>query len=179
MTSRRRALAALTASVLVPISLLLLGSGSSPKFGAPLPNLTVTQQARFADGREAFSRLQTVADGLGPVYNNPSCLACHFGPAAGGGGTFIETRFGRMIDGVFDPMTDFGGTLIQKSGIGFFNNVNFVGEVVPPQATIVAGRRTTPIFGLGLVVQFPTAPSSSSKFKSGNSPLTPLAVSTW
>ena len=33
--------------------------------------------------------------------------------------------------------------------------MNFVGEVVPPQATIVARRRTIPLFGLGLVDAVP------------------------
>ena len=36
-------------------------------------------------------------------------------------------------------MTQFGGSLIQKSGIGLYNGVNFVGETVPRQATISAG----------------------------------------
>src|SRR5262249_12372096 len=40
---------------------------------------------------------------------------------------------------------------------GRFNGVNFVGEVVPRRATIVAGRRTTPLFGLGLVGAVPDA----------------------
>ena len=48
-------------------------------------------------------------------------------------------------------MTEFGGPLVQSRGIGLFNGVNFVGEVVPAQATIVAHRRTSPLFGLGLI----------------------------
>jgi CxxC motif-containing protein (DUF1111 family) len=35
------------------------------------------------------------------------------------------------------------------------NGVSFVGEVVPPQATITARRRTTPLFGFGLVHNVP------------------------
>ena len=101
-------------------------------------------------------------EGIGPVFNDVSCAACHSTPAVGGGSTTIETRFGRMLNGQFDPMTEFGGSLIQKQGIGLFNGVNFVGEVVPPQATIVAGRRTTPLFGLGLVGAVPDRPSSRS-----------------
>src|SRR5262249_22993298 len=34
---------------------------------------------------------------------------------------------------------------------------DYVGEVVPPEATIVAGRRTTSLFGLGLVDAVPDA----------------------
>jgi len=48
-------------------------------------------------------------------------------------------------------MTAAGGSLIQDHAIGLANGVTFVPEVVPTDATIVAGRRTTPLFGLGLV----------------------------
>jgi hypothetical protein len=40
-------------------------------------------------------------------------------------------------------------------GIGLFNGVDFVGEVVPPEANVVAGRRVNPLFGLGLVDAVP------------------------
>jgi CxxC motif-containing protein (DUF1111 family) len=62
-----------------------------------------------------------------------------------------------VLNGQFDPMTEFGGSLIQTTGIGLYNGVDFVGEVVPVQATISAGRRTTPLFGLGLVNAVPDA----------------------
>jgi CxxC motif-containing protein (DUF1111 family) len=103
-----------------------------------------------------------VEEGLGPVFNEASCVACHNVGATGGGSTRLETRFGLTVNGVFDPLDGFGasglslgGSLIQDHGIGFFNGVNFVGEVVPPQANTVARRRTTPLFGLGLVDNVP------------------------
>jgi CxxC motif-containing protein (DUF1111 family) len=132
-----------------------MGGGSGPNFGDPLPRLTTDLRTRFTAGKAAFSEVEGVADGIGPVFNDVSCAACHSTPAVGGGSTIIETRFGRIAGGQFDPMTDFGGSLIQKQGIGLFNDVTFVGEVVPPEATIVAGRRTTPLFGLGLVGAVP------------------------
>jgi CxxC motif-containing protein (DUF1111 family) len=120
-----------------------------------LPGVSVGLRARFAAGQANFETVDTVPGGLGPVFNNNSCVSCHSSPAAGGGSNTLETRFGRMVDGQFDPTADFGGSLIQKQGIGLFNGANFVGEVVPPEATIVAGRRTTPQFGLGLVEAVP------------------------
>jgi CxxC motif-containing protein (DUF1111 family) len=93
---------------------------------------------------------------LGPVFTENSCARCHGGQAAtGGSGPRLVTRIGRITNGQFDPMVEFGGPLIQNRGIGFFNGVNFVGEVVPSEATIVARRRTTPLFGLGLVDAVP------------------------
>jgi CxxC motif-containing protein (DUF1111 family) len=52
-------------------------------------------------------------------------------------------------------MVRLGGSLIQTDGIGAAGGCTFVGEVVPREATIVAGRRATPIFGLGLVDAVP------------------------
>jgi CxxC motif-containing protein (DUF1111 family) len=69
----------------------------------------------------------------------------------------VETRFGTTTAGAFDHLVALGGSLIQTDGIGPQGACDFVGEVVPPQATIVAGRRTTPLFGLGLVDAVPDA----------------------
>ena len=52
-------------------------------------------------------------------------------------------------------LTQFDGELLHSKGIGLFNGVNFVGEVVPAVANVVAMRRTTPLFGLGLVDAVP------------------------
>jgi CxxC motif-containing protein (DUF1111 family) len=155
MASRKQLVVAGASVALVALSVSLLGGGSNPQFGDPLPNLPADLSARFTAGLANFSTADTVPKGLGPVFNDVSCVACHSSPVAGGGSTTIETRFGRLLNGQFDPMTDFGGSLIQKQGIGVYNGVNFVGEVVPAQATIVAGRRTTPLFGLGLVNNVP------------------------
>ena len=155
MISRARLLAAASAAVALPLSFLLMGGGAGPNFGDPLPKLPADLLGRFNAGKASFVTVETVPEGLGPVFNDVSCVACHSSPAVGGGSTTIETRFGRITNGQFDPMTEFGGSLIQKQGIGLWNGVNFVGEVVPPTATIVAGRRTTPLFGLGLVGAVP------------------------
>src|SRR3977135_3563405 len=58
-----------------------------------------------------------------------------------------RTRSGRTgSDGTFDPLAGLGGSLLQDHAIA-----NFVPEVVPAEATVIAKRRTTPLFGLGLV----------------------------
>ena len=151
MSSRKGMAAAVFGAVLIMLAFSASGGNRGPNFGDPLPGLTSDLQARFAAGQANFEIVDTVPGGLGPVFNDTACANCHSGPATGGGSTILETRFGRMVNGQFDPMTAFGGSLIQNNGIGRFNGVNFVGEVVPKQATIVAGRRTTPLFGLGLV----------------------------
>jgi CxxC motif-containing protein (DUF1111 family) len=123
--------------------------------GDPVPGLGADEQARFADGKDEFEQVEDIAEGLGPVLNDTSCTACHSIPASGGGSETLETRFGTLVGGVFDPLAQQGGSLIQVKGIGQAGACTFTGETVPPEATVVAQRRTTPLFGLGLVDAVP------------------------
>lgn len=128
---------------------------AGPGFGDPLPGLTAAQRQRFLDGKDAFEEEEGAADGLGPVFNDISCVACHDSPASGGGSTVITTRFGRFANGRFDPLINRGGPVIQRQGIVGLGGFQFQGEVVPSQANRVAGRRATQVFGFGLVDAVP------------------------
>ena len=166
MTIRKATGASLLATLLIVMTIACLGSGVGPSFGDPLAGLNAAQLAQFNAGLAAFNFSVSVTKGLGPVFNAPvsdgivpgiSCATCHTDPASGGGSsTQLETRFGCVTaDGVFDPLVNLGGSLMQNQGIGQVgtppNGFFFAGEVVPPQANVVAGRRTTPLFGAGLV----------------------------
>jgi CxxC motif-containing protein (DUF1111 family) len=125
----------------------------APDFGEPLANLTADELARFDAGLDEFLEVEEVDEGLGPVFNEAACATCHNNPVGGTTGR-AETRFGRIVNGAFDPMTEFGGSLIQDQGIGFVSSggdFTFVREEVPAGATVTAGRITTQLFGLGLV----------------------------
>ena len=128
-----------------------------PGFGDPLAGLTPAQQSAFSSGRTEFNSAEEVDEGLGPVFNGRSCAECHNVPAAGGGSALVETRFGRTTNGQFDPMAEFGGSLIQTFAVGPADGSThqYLAETVPAAATIRAGRRTTPLFGLGLVDAVP------------------------
>ena len=144
-----------TASLIALVStLVLLGpvaAGAEESFGNPISGLTGDERARFAAGREVFVENETIADGVGPVFNDDSCVACHVAPVPGGGSSRTVTRFGRRARGGFDPLAELGGSLMQSQGIGEQGECSFVAEIVPPTANVVAERRTTPLFGLGLV----------------------------
>ncbi len=134
------------------------GHPPPPDFGQPLRGLTDEQEERFEAGLDEFSEVETAEEGLGPVFNDVSCGTCHNVPAIGGGSEILETRFGRTgDDGLFDSMNEYGGSLIQKNGIGLAGECEYLSEIVPPGATIVAERRSTPLFGLGLVDATPDA----------------------
>lgn len=125
-------------------------------FGAPLPGLTAAELARFNLGRTGFATPEDVADGLGLVFNADNCAACHRQQGIGGGdATIFATRFGTITGGKFDPLIRFGGPVLQGKGIKTPDGTVIPPENVPPQATIVAHRRTTPLFGYGLVDAIP------------------------
>ena len=126
-------------------------------FGDPLSTLTTSQLNQFDAGKDEFSQEENVADGLGPVFNGRSCAECHNSPAAGGDSDITETRFGTITNHQFDPLSQFGGSLIQSQGIGGEPGAtcDVHGEVVPTEATINIKRKTTPLFGLGLVDNVP------------------------
>jgi CxxC motif-containing protein (DUF1111 family) len=131
------------------------GADAPVKFGDPFAALTATELIRFTAGLDDFKEVEEAADGLGPVFNGVSCAACHSNPVVGGDSNILETRFGRMDGKKFDPMTDAGGSLIQTDGIDPAHGC--IGETVPAGATVIAKRKTTPLFGLGLVDHVPDA----------------------
>jgi CxxC motif-containing protein (DUF1111 family) len=124
-----------------------------PAAGEALAALTTAQRADFAAGRGEFTEVEDVNDGLGPVFNERSCAECHNVPAAGGGSRRRVTRFARRTNGVFDALASLGGSLRQDHAIGGRDGSphNFRPEIVPAAANVVVQRRSTPLFGLGLV----------------------------
>jgi CxxC motif-containing protein (DUF1111 family) len=136
--------------------MLLTGSAIAVaplKYGDPLPELTQEEMDLFSEGREDFMEEEKPEDGLGPVFNDVSCARCHSNPAVGGDSNVLETRFGRPGNQGFDPMSGVGGSLLQSQGIDCLGEK--VVEKVPDDSTIVAQRKTTPLFGLGLVDNVP------------------------
>ena len=96
-------------------------------FGDPLPNLTRAQLPPiFRDGLEDFLDEDTAESGLGWFV---SCVARHCA-VPGGASTILETRFGRLANGHFDPLEEAGGSLLHQSAIA-----PLVQEVVPHRPT--------------------------------------------
>lgn len=48
----------------------------------------------FAQDQASFEEQETIADGLGPVYNDKSCVNCHQNPVSGGISQITELRAG-------------------------------------------------------------------------------------
>jgi len=129
----------------------------------PLPGLTPAQLVDFNTGLDEFEEVDTVEEGLGPVFNGKSCAECHAVPSTGGSepnvGVGRETRISRIFNGRFDPLdgsvsVDRGGQLLQQRAI-VVPGCTVKAEVVPSEATIVSSRNSTPLFGAGLMEAIP------------------------
>jgi CxxC motif-containing protein (DUF1111 family) len=75
----------------------------------------LTDQSTFEADREVFEEIETIEEGLGPVFNARACAECHSNPVIGGNSQVSELRAG-YFDGkrfVEHP----GGSLIQERAI--------------------------------------------------------------
>ena len=155
---------------------------SSPaQFGDPLPGLSTTEGTNFAVGQAQFQVFDGPADGLGPIFNAQSCVACHTQPitstnpsvtpnganpaivsgiTTGGASAITEIRAGALDANAnfvpgrmdFNPLTNEDGTLFHLASLTPASQ-----ETVPANATIVAHRKANPLFGAGLIEAIPDA----------------------
>jgi CxxC motif-containing protein (DUF1111 family) len=155
-----------------------LSAADSENLTNPLPGLTAQEEDDFTAGLEDFLEVETVADGLGPVFNGKSCAECHAVPSVGGSepnvGVARETRIGRLFKGGFDPLdgsvsesVNRGGGLLQQRAINV-PGCHLKGEVVPPEATFVSLRISTPLFGAGLMEAIPQKTIEDNALIPGN-----------
>jgi CxxC motif-containing protein (DUF1111 family) len=84
-------------------------------FGVSNGLLTATTSPTFAEAQETFQEVDAIADGLGPVFNDTSCVACHQNPVTGGGSQTTEFRAGNTVNGIFTDHP--GGSLINDRAI--------------------------------------------------------------
>jgi mono/diheme cytochrome c family protein len=111
-------------------------------------------------GAQLFSAAFTPAEGLGPLFNGQSCVACHAEPVAGGmgpGGLAPVLRVGRLHDGVFDPLDGSGGPVARAHSVTELGIGCGVLPGIPAQANLVSLRNTPALFGAGLIDAIPEA----------------------
>lgn len=141
---------------------------AAPRAGAPLRGLGAADLERFAAGRRAFERSHGIETGLGPVFNDSGCNRCHNRKGVGGAGLQVAVLAGRLEGGVFDPLSTQGGPTFATASVLLEPSASVrraiprcslprLGEPIPPEANVVTRRRTTPLFGLGLVDATPDA----------------------
>src|SRR3982750_2485612 len=116
---------------------------------------TSTTDSNFATFKANFQAEEEIDEGLGPIFNAEGCAVCHDAGAIGGASaTRIERRYGRFVNGLFDPLGNRGGSLRQLFTVGRFTGASGQAcnpplEVEPAEATVHnVGRLPPPLFGL-------------------------------
>lgn len=172
MRSSKRKLGFQLASVLVLGGAAFLASASGAEaytpqpLGSALPFLSHHLQDEFTAGKATFSHDFTLAEGLGPIYNDTACINCHgtAGGIAGGsdtegvGSTHNTTHIGLDNHGYYDPLRYEGGPLLDVHAIAEDGaTCSFTGGTVPANANITSTRHSPPVFGFGLIDAIPDA----------------------
>ena len=135
-------------NTIVPALVLsVLGApGDEELLDGPIAGLSHAQTHLFIRGDEEFGRKFSFQDGLGPVFNAPSCDSCH----PGDGRAHPEcpfTRFGRYEDdGTFNPMPDHGGPQLQDRTVP-----GYPPEALPEGEVVTSVFLAPPTTGLGLL----------------------------
>lgn len=125
-------------------ALLTAPTPAGDVFDAPLEGLSTDQLAAFARGDKAFSHLFGTVEGLGPIFNQPSCERCHAGDGRGNPRTIL-IRFGRTAGPITDPILSEGGPQLQD------HSIPGVQPEVLPAGVAESPRTGPPIFGIGLI----------------------------
>jgi len=137
--------AALALMLVACSDLLTSAPDAGDVFDGPLDGLSPTELAAFVRGDEEFGRRFSPAVGLGPIFNDVSCAACHSGDGRGRPGNAL-TRIGSPDDDMFRSL---GGPQIQDRAIP-----GALAEHVPAGVAISL-RLPPPVFGVGLIESIP------------------------
>jgi len=123
-------------------------------FAAPAPTEAPTgfdgktnglvDQATYDTDRLNFEKVDTISDGLGPIYNATSCVVCHEAPVTGSASQFGNLRYGKF-DGT-NFIAPSGGTMLQERAIDVA-----IQSQVPSDANVKIFRISLNLLGDGFV----------------------------
>jgi CxxC motif-containing protein (DUF1111 family) len=123
-------------------------------------NGMVDQATHDADRTKFFEEVENQTNGLGPTFNQTSCVSCHSNPKAGGNSTTVEQRAGHLdASGNFQNpsvVINAGKNVIpDRSLINNFAICPQAQERTPDTETIRASRAANDLFGEGFVEAVP------------------------
>lgn len=111
-----------------------------------IPGLTPHQEREHLIGDEAFGKIFSPKDGLGPIFVQNSCSSCHVGNGKGHPST-VFTRFAN-VNGTLgvDYLLTKGGPQLQERSIA-----GYPAEVLPSEANVFSERMAPAVMGLGFI----------------------------
>ena len=111
-------------------------------------------------GAALFEASFSVEEGLGPLYIEKSCKACHGSPRLGGmgpEGLGLHMRVGKMVNGSYDQLDGRGGPVARSHSIAELGvNCSLIAGM-PVEADVVSLRNAPSLFGAGLIDSIPDA----------------------
>ena len=110
------------------------------RFDQPLDGLDNAELGNFERGQKQFRRAFSVVEGLGPIFNNVSCISCHSGDGRGRPENIL-VRFSRGTDLALGE----GGPQLQALAIPGAEAERL------PSGVDVSPRMPPPVFGVGLI----------------------------
>lgn len=155
------------------LGLALLVAGATAMGGAALLSRSWPLQASSPSptrGAELFSTTFKPEQGLGPLFNETSCVSCHNSPSAGGSGAeglSTVLRVGQLTTGQFDPMIGKGGPVARAHSIAELGVNCPLAPGIPAGANVTSVRNTPPLFGDGLINAIPDAVISAGAVARG------------
>jgi CxxC motif-containing protein (DUF1111 family) len=111
-------------------------------------------------GAALFSTTFAPSQGLGPLFNNTSCLGCHNAPSPGGtgpAGLATVLRVGRIEATRFDPMVGAGGPVGRAHSVAEFGDSCGLMPGVPSGANVTSVRNALQLYGAGEIDSIPDA----------------------
>ena len=143
----------------VATSVIILGAATfqAPEAPIGLDNRSngLTLQPAHDANLTAFAAVEGVSDGLGPLFNDTSCAACHLDAGATGAGSQVrELRVGYLRDGKFvapDIRLDSGEVVKDRSLVNHRSTCPEAHETVPEDIQVLAERLTIPVLGDGFI----------------------------
>ena len=143
----------------VATSVIILGAATfqAPEAPIGLDNLSngLTEQATHDANLDQFAEVEGVSNGLGPLFNDTSCAACHLDAGATGAGSQVrELRVGYLRDGKFvapDIRLPSGEIVPGRSLVNQRSTCPEAHETVPEDVQVRTERLTIPILGDGFI----------------------------
>ena len=117
--------------------------------GDPVPGLTDAELARFEAGRVLFDQVFSTGEGVGPLFNENQCSACHTDPAPGGTGEQRVLKATRTLSGgSCDILASEGGENLRRRATPALAGIGIARDTVPAAAK-TATFSVPFLFGLG------------------------------